>query len=62
MVAAVGRLLACIACHIVEVGYGLPGGSPEDASPLSSQGDLSELGELHVLLFVTCHHLLCPAT
>lgn len=30
----------------VEEGYGMPGGSPEDASPGSSQGDLSELGEL----------------
>lgn len=27
----------------VEEGYGMPGGSPEDASPGSSQGDLSEL-------------------
>jgi hypothetical protein len=29
----------------VEEGYGGTGGSPEDASPISSQGDLSELGE-----------------
>jgi hypothetical protein len=45
----------------VEEGHGLPGGSPEDASPISSQGDLSELGEhccFHFLFYVVVW-LLC---